>query len=85
MAKKKVPNVTQLPLSAALQQLKAAGLRAKTQYSGASETQKCWIVYQQYPPAGEMLDPRVPVELVADAVQCAGDPMPTPTPTATKG
>ncbi|MBG0825524.1 protein kinase [Planomonospora sp. ID91781] len=85
VAKKKVPNVTQLPLDAALQQLKAAGLRGKVQKSGGSETQKCWIVYQQYPPAGEMLDPRVPVELIADAVACAGDPTQTPTPTATKG
>ncbi|GGL52382.1 serine/threonine-protein kinase [Planomonospora parontospora] len=85
MAKKKVPNVTQLPLAAALQQLKAAGLKARPEYSGGSDAQKCWIVYQQHPSAGEMLDPRVPVELLADAVPCAGGSTPTPTPAATKG
>jgi serine/threonine-protein kinase len=85
VAKKKVPNVTQLPLAAALQQLKAAGLKAKPEYSGGLDAQKCWIVYQQHPSAGEMLDPRVAVELIADAVPCSGGSTPTPTAAATKG
>ncbi|MFC4061418.1 serine/threonine-protein kinase [Planomonospora corallina] len=86
--KRKVPKVMHMELAAALQQLKNAGFKAQVRQDGGPDPEKCWMVSHQNPLAGDMWDPRKPVELLADAVPCSGGtttPTPSPTVKVTKG